>query len=465
MLFLGALLALGMITATGIYSGRQIKNAADFSGGSANSGTIIVTGTIIGTLVGGSATIGTAQLAYTYGISAWWFTLGAGIACLFLAIGFVDPFRNSGCKTMQEMIGREYGTGARLLSSILTSIGTFISIIPQLISGGAVVAILLPSLNPLLCSAIVAVLMLFYVVFGGVWGTGLVGMVKTCLLYLTVVVSGILACHLAGGFGTILTELDPSRYFNLFARGFSVDAGAGLSLIFGVLSTQTYAQASLAGRTNRIAKKGALISAVMTPPIGVGGILVGMYMRISDASALAAGTLDASAAAKTALPRFVMGHLPPFVSGVVLATLLITVLGTGAGLALGISTILHRDVVSRVTNRFSGARSGLIFSRCCIAAVILVALMFTMLPNDLILDFSFLSMGLRAAVVFCPLVGALFFPGRIERKFAVAAIIGGPLFVFIGKMIHVSFDPLFLGMAAALISMAVGLMVGPKKAE
>ena len=40
-------------------------------------------GAIIGTLVGGSSTIATAQLAYTFGMSAWWFTLGAGIACLW----------------------------------------------------------------------------------------------------------------------------------------------------------------------------------------------------------------------------------------------------------------------------------------------------------------------------------------------------------------------------------------------
>ena len=47
----------------------------------------VVAGLIMGTLVGGSSTVGTAQLAYNYGMSAWWFTLGGGIACLVLAVG------------------------------------------------------------------------------------------------------------------------------------------------------------------------------------------------------------------------------------------------------------------------------------------------------------------------------------------------------------------------------------------
>ena len=43
----------------------------------------------MGTLVGGASTIGTAQLAYSFGFSAWWFTLGAGLGCVMLAAFYV----------------------------------------------------------------------------------------------------------------------------------------------------------------------------------------------------------------------------------------------------------------------------------------------------------------------------------------------------------------------------------------
>lgn len=459
-LLLGGAVALGLITAVGIWSGRQVKSAEDFSGGSAKAGPAVVAGTIIGTLVGGSSTVGTSQLAFRFGLSAWWFTLGAGIACLILALFFVGPLRKTGAATLTAMIGEEYGPGARTLASVLNAVGTFINVIAQLLSGTAIVAILFPELHVTVSAAFVALLMLCYVIFGGVWGTGLVGIVKTLLLYASVLISGLLALRLSGGVEVLYAALPRETYFNLFARGVGTDGGAAVSLLLGVLSTQTYAQAVLAGRTDRAARQGALISACMIPPIGIGGILVGLYMRLQTPAAVLADEALLAAAAKTAFPAFILEQLPPFAAGLVLMTLLIAVLGTGAGLSLGISTIVYRDIVNPRTPRFRSPERGLRFSRLCILAVLALAVAFTALPASFILDFSFLSMGLRAAVVFVPLLGALFFPGRIHRRFALVAIVLGPLTVFVGRLLALPFDPLFAGIAAAALVMAVGLVRG-----
>lgn len=103
-----------------------------------------------------------------------------------------------------------------------------------------------------------------------------------------------------------------------------MDVGAGVSLLLGVLTTQTYAQAVLWSKSDRAARTGALISTVMIPPIGIGGILVGLFMRATHPGIVA----------KTALTSFVMEYMPPVISGIVLGTLFIAVVGTGAGLAL-----------------------------------------------------------------------------------------------------------------------------------
>ena len=76
--YIGAALVILIIIGVGVYSGKQVKSASDYDGGH-NASAGLVMGAIIGTLVGGSSTIGTAQLAYTYGFSAWCFTLGGGI--------------------------------------------------------------------------------------------------------------------------------------------------------------------------------------------------------------------------------------------------------------------------------------------------------------------------------------------------------------------------------------------------
>ncbi|GHV38975.1 hypothetical protein FACS1894187_18420 [Synergistales bacterium] len=69
-------------------------------------------------------------------------------------------------------------------------------------------------------------------------------------------------------------------------------------------------------------------------------------------------------------------------------------------------------------------------------------------------------MGLRGAVAFGPLCAALFFKGRIQGKFAIAAMVAGPLFVLLGKFfLPASIDPLFPGMAANILV----LILAPKR--
>ena len=55
--------------------------------------------------------------------------------------------------------------------------------------------------------------------------------------------------------------LPHETYFNLFARGVTVDLGAGLSLLVGVLTTQSYLSAFLMAKSLKVARAGALLGA------------------------------------------------------------------------------------------------------------------------------------------------------------------------------------------------------------
>lgn len=278
-MIIGLVLTVAMILGLSIYSGTKFK------AGASKNGSAITAGIIMGTLVGGSSTVGTAQLAYNYGMSAWWFTLGGGIACLVLALVYVKPFRNSHCATLVQMIGHEYGSAAGLSASILNSVGTFINIISQLIAATAVITVLFPNLSMVVELLIAAAFMVLYVVFGGAKGAGMVGVLKLTLLYIAMIGCGIIVLTLTGGVGGFVDMVkgidnpDGIHFFSLVARGAGKDIGACLSLIFGVLTTQTYAQAVISCKSDACARKGAAMSAFLIPPIGIGGILVGLYMR------------------------------------------------------------------------------------------------------------------------------------------------------------------------------------------
>lgn len=445
--FLGFLIIFAIICYAGYYSGRKIKCAEDFSrGGSSNS--FIIAGAIMGTLVGGSSTVGTAQLAYTFGMSAWWFTLGGGISCLFLALFFVKPFRKNGSSgTLTGIIANEYGTKAGILASSLSSIGIFINLLAQLIAAQALINTIFPNLNIVITTLIAALLMTVYVVFGGVFAAGLVGVIKLILLYGAVLIGAFVAVYLAGGFGTFWNELPHETYFSLIARGAGTDIGAAVSLLLGVLSTQSYAQAVLSGRSDREAIKGSLISAVLIPPIGAGGILIGMYMKLNYPDIVPA----------QAFPLFIMEKMPSFLAGIIIATLLIAVIGTGAGLSLGISTIINNDIIRKFTKKLDDVKTYLLSSRLIIVFILGLGTILTVIGlGETILNFSFMSMGLRASVVFMPLFCALFFKNKISRTWIKISIIGSPIVVLVANSLNISFEPLFMGMIFSMICIMLG---------
>ncbi len=451
---LGLLISLLGIAGLALYAGSKPQTYNNVNGSP------IVAGIIMGTLVGGSSTVGTAQLAYSYGMSAWWFTLGGGLACLVLALLFVVPWRKSGCMTLIAIIGREFGPAADLSASLLSSVGTFINILSQLISGTAVIAVVAPSLGLVPALLITAGFMALYAIFGGTQGAGVVGILKLALLYVSMLGCGAMVLHLCGGakgfLGMVSAIPNPEgiRFGSLFARGVGKDGGAGLSLILGVLTTQTYAQAVMSAKSDTAARRGALLSAFLVPPIGAGGILVGLFMRAHFPGI----------AAKTALTMFATTYLPPVLSGLLLGTLFIAVVGTGAGLAMGISTVLRRDVLQRFSDRMTDAKRNLTLSRVIILLILALGVALSAGPlGDTILSFAFMSMGLRGAVVFVPMLCALWLPGKVNRSWAMAGIVAGPVTVLLfGTLLKLpgAPDPLFFGVFASLLCCAVGLAVG-----
>ena len=465
-----------LIISVGICSGRKVSDAKDFDTGSGKANSWIVCGAILGCLVSGQATIGTAQMAFCYGMAAWWFTLGSGIGCLILAVGYVVPLRHSGSATLLEVIGKKYGLKAEYFGSVLCSIGIFISVIAQVLSSSALLTTIL-HLKPWIAALLAITLMAVYVVFGGTWGAGMGGIVDLTLLSaaaalgLVIVLAG--DCEAGGLAGQLYarlagTELGKmnglsamqdvnSRYWNLFSRGILKDAGSGLSLVLGVLSTQTYAQAIWSAKSDRSARKGALLTACFIPPIGISCTLIGIFMRVHCITAAEAEALAAAgrkipegmmviAGSAQAFPEFVLHFTPPLIGGIILGTLLITVVSGGAGLSMGAASILVNDIICRLQSSLSDAKKKLHVTRSAILCILgSAAIIALCVPEGIINDFGFLSMGIRGTVVFVPLTCALFVKCNVESRGILASMAAGPAAVLAGRFLKLPFDSLFLG--------------------
>ena len=445
-------LTTALVLGVGVYAGTRIKSAADFSTGGGKAGTSLVAGTIMGTLVGGSSTVGTAELAFKFGASAWWFTLGGGIGCLLLGIFLARPLRESGKETIPQFLVTTYGPKSGPITTIFSSIGIFLSIVAQILAAIALLSSMF-QLSPILGALVAIILVICYVFFGGLTGAGMTGIAKLILLYGSLIVIGVLAYIKVGGVSGLTHGLPAFPYFSLFGRGFSIDLAAGVALIVGVISTQTYIQAMFAGKDVATARRGALVSAILIPPTGIAGMLVGMYMKMNFPNMRAA----------EALPTFVMSYLPPWFGGIVLGTLLVAVIGTGAGLTLGISTMLTKDIYKKLISPQASDQKLMYVSKGLIVAVAALTLLFvTGNLKSMILQWGFLSMGLRGATIFFPLLGAVFFKKFVSPTAGFIALIAGPAADLIWKLsVPKGMDPLYAGLLTSLVCLVIGSVMFP----
>ena len=143
-----------------------------------------------------------------------------------------------------------------------------------------------------------------------------------------------------------------------------------------------------------------------------------------------------------------------------LSSLLVAVTGTGAGLSFGMASLLYRNVL--LTNK-AGINSKSEKKRIQIILLVIITLgcMICYLDlGEMILNWSFMSMGLRGAVAFSPLCFALYFPQSVRKKYVLISMISGTGFTIVGKFILPSYvDPLFLGIFASILVMLIGYMM------
>ncbi|HOV80931.1 MAG TPA: sodium:solute symporter family protein [Bacillota bacterium] len=447
--YVSIIVTMSAVSLFGLYSVRFVRTATDFSVGGRKMGALLVGGSLIGAFVGGTSTVGTAQLAYQYGISAVWFTLGGGLACFIMAVFFVQPLRVREVDTVPQFLALTYGDSVRPWVAIYTSVGMFVQIAAQSLAAVPILKSLFP-LSGQLAAAVFTLVMITYVLSGGFWGAGLVGVLKTVLIYATLFVGGFLSFKLLGGWQGAGESFPAAPWLSMFPGGLYKELASGFSVILGFISTQTYLQPVFACKDVRSARKGLFLAGAVIPLAGIASALIGMYMR-SAYPGLEPGS---------AMPLFFINHLNPWLGGVALATLLISLILSGASLCLGVGIIIAQDIFIKFKPAGGGEKM-LLWSRLMVFFVGISSLVFVLFNmNTLILKWAFLSMTLRGVTVFVPLAGAVLFARRISPAAGFWAIAAAPLAALLWAfLLPRAIDPLYVGIFLSLAVLAAGTVL------
>ncbi|MDO5116048.1 MAG: sodium:solute symporter family protein [Synergistaceae bacterium] len=447
---ISAFVLLALFVGAGLITGRSGGGKKDYSLGGRSAGAAGVTGILLGALVGGASTVGTVQMAYSYGLTAWWFTLGGGIGCLLLGLRFAAPLRDSGVATIADYIERSYGghesrcaSAIAFTVTVSSSIGAFISICAQFLACIALIRGAFP-ISPAAAALVAAVSVWGFIAVGGMKSFSTLGEAKIVLLYIALLLCAGAALFQSGGLAPLARALGFNPWFNLFGRGFVPEAGYLVSMIVGVFTTQIYIQSLAAAKDARTARAGAFASALLMPPMGLLGTLIGLSVRARGVEI----------APDQVLSWFIMESFPPLAGGLLWGGILITVVGCAAGLILGIATNISRNFIPRRIMEKYASKNSAIQQLLVLAMIVTAALSGLGGAGSMILEWSFMSMGLRGAGTFFPFVLAVLKPGLLSPRRALASCVGGLAAMLLWAFLGLKGDPLFAGLAFSALCTA-----------
>jgi len=81
------------VIAIGVASRRKARGVDDFFVAGRKGSSLLITGSLLATIVGGSATVGMAGLGFTQGLTGMWWLLVGSIGLIILGLFFADKVR------------------------------------------------------------------------------------------------------------------------------------------------------------------------------------------------------------------------------------------------------------------------------------------------------------------------------------------------------------------------------------
>src|SRR4030095_15213003 len=138
---------------------------------------------VAGDYMSAASFLGIAGLIAFYGYDGFMYSVGWLVAYLTVLLLVAEPLRNTGRYTMAAVLARRFRQPAvRTVAAFSTLTVSLFYMIAQMVGAGSLVNLLIPQVSFNAAIVVVGVLMLVYVIFGGMLATTWVQIVKAVLL-------------------------------------------------------------------------------------------------------------------------------------------------------------------------------------------------------------------------------------------------------------------------------------------
>lgn len=388
------LLYFALTVVIGLYAQKKSTSASAFHG--AGLGVLMCVAAGTGEWLGGTSTTGVSEYGYLYGLSGAWYTIANGVGVMFLAIFFAKLYRSLDTVTVPGIMEKYLGIDARVVASVLL---TFVMIAvgtAQIIAAGTLGVSVL-GLDYATSVIALGLGFIIYTLVGGMTAVGYTNMMHLVAMYGGVILALVLVGADVGGVSSIKASLPAEQYFDWFSIGGSKVSSWIIASILGACTAQAGIQPILAAKDVNVAKKSAILTALIVAPFGVFTALLGMAAKVK---------FPELTNAKLALPTLMM-NLQPVAGGIVLASILAAILSTVSPIILASGTMITKDIYQRVLRPDATDRQVLFMTRVMtgLAGVICIVLALLMYGSTRILDMVYFAYTIRGSLFVVLLFG------------------------------------------------------------
>jgi SSS family solute:Na+ symporter len=413
----------------GIRSARRIKGINSFFVADRQGSALLITGSLLATIVGGSSTVGMAGKGFSWGlVGAWWILVGV-LGLLVLFVFLARRIRNYGLFTLPELLERQYGSSVKVAASIVVVWAWLGIIAGQIVAAGRILTAM-GSGNLSLMMTISAGVFILYTILGGQISIIRTDTVQSAILMAGIILCACLGLKQCGGIAALQSHLPHDFFLFPVNSHFSWTNLIEWLILVGsayLVGPDIYSRL-FSSRDGTTARKSALFTALLLIPLAFAIVLIGMTARV----------LGPSISAEEAFPYTIRTVLPWGINALVMAALLCAVMSSADTVLLTSSTILTVDVVNHIVTTLRGKpledRNILALSRLAVVVLGLAALGLALELQGviplLLLGYSIYTAGLVVPIVLGFSSGRL----RLNAGGAMMAILGGGGWVMMSRI-------------------------------
>ena len=409
-----------------VVSRKQKKDGEAFLLYKGKNNAFITAVTVAGLAIGGASTIGIAENAVSDGMSAGWYNIAWASGAVMAAFFVINKFRKTGYNTIAKMLNDIYDKKAIFIVIVAQVIMQCAIISLQYKAGGAILASLLPNIFDSQNGTFFSFIMFMIISFvGGMGSASISNIFNISLIYFGILTTtGIILFTKNAEIG--MTGLNAAINMNASsAQNFfnPIEGHSGI-VIFSIValiitmvanctSLQGVVQIGLTSKSDKDAKKGFIIAAIIMVPLGFLCALLGICAK--------AIYPDLEPATR-ALPVIILS-LNPLIAGITLAGLWAADMSTACSMLIGCSTTVSQDILCKTKLKDSINKNSLIANKLIILGIGFVTYIISMGQGQILATIKVaLSLSIPCSIV---VFGGIWFRENVSRKSAFHTIFSG----------------------------------------